>query len=132
MAATPPEKIPALSARGASINRGKESAKTPQPLPKNVIQVQTQSGAKRVTVLIARKVLCCDSVKYSAAPMPMGITGMHQATQEKRVAMIRLARSIGSVQLDFYLRKNIGHRNGLHADIILARCFTVIGSTDAG
>jgi hypothetical protein len=46
--------------------------------------------------------------------------------------MIGLTRSIGSVQLDFYLRKNIGHRNGLHADIILARCFTVIGSADAG
>jgi hypothetical protein len=46
--------------------------------------------------------------------------------------MIRLARLIGSVQLDFYLRKNIGHRNGLHAYIILARCFAVIGGTDAG
>jgi hypothetical protein len=46
--------------------------------------------------------------------------------------MIRLARAIGSVQLDFYLGENIGHRNRLHADIILARCFTVIGSTNAG
>ena len=57
---------------------------------------------------------------------------MHQATQEKRVPMIGLARSIGSVQLDFYLRKNIGYRNGLHADIILTWCFAVIGSADAG
>jgi hypothetical protein len=46
--------------------------------------------------------------------------------------MIGLARSIGSVQLDFYLRKNIGYRNGLHTHIILAWCFTVIGSTNAG
>jgi hypothetical protein len=46
--------------------------------------------------------------------------------------MICLSRSIGSVQLDFYLRKNIGHSNGLHADIILAWCFAVIGSADAG
>jgi hypothetical protein len=46
--------------------------------------------------------------------------------------MIRLARSIGSVQLDFYLRKNIGYRNGLHTHIILAWCFAVIGGADAG
>jgi hypothetical protein len=46
--------------------------------------------------------------------------------------MIGLARSIGSVQLDFHLRKNIGHRNGLHAYIVLTRCFAVIGSADAG
>jgi hypothetical protein len=46
--------------------------------------------------------------------------------------MIGLACAIGSVQLDFYLGKNIGHRNRLHADIILARCFAVIGGTDAG
>jgi hypothetical protein len=46
--------------------------------------------------------------------------------------MIGLARVIGSVQLDFYLGKNIGHRNGLHTHIILARCFTVIGSAHAG
>jgi hypothetical protein len=46
--------------------------------------------------------------------------------------MIGLACAIGSVQLDFYLGKNIGHCNGLHTDIILARCFAVIGGTDAG
>jgi hypothetical protein len=46
--------------------------------------------------------------------------------------MIGLARAIGSVQLDFYLGENIGHRNGLHAYIVLAWCFTVIGSADAG
>jgi hypothetical protein len=46
--------------------------------------------------------------------------------------MICLARSIGSVHLDFYLDENIGHRNGLHAYIILARSFTVIGGANAG
>ena len=56
----------------------------------------------------------------------LGVLSLHEGM------MIRKEEKGGIIQLQYHFFQYLRYCNRLHADIILARCFTVIGSADAG